>query len=155
MTDSFADRLGSIALVPQPIFDSRALQEMNDGIARASRAKVKRETTIADAAALAMRSASHSVDAIVERIAGYEVLLTADEEVALFVIGGPAGSSFFPTGIEAIDPDKIVFSGVDEGDRPFVVIQHISQLNVAMRAAKVARDEQPRRIGFHHPLGED
>lgn len=155
MADSFADRLGSLVRVPQPAIDYSAMMEAQDHIQLAARERIKRETTVAAASALAMRSASHSVHAIVERIASYEALLSAQEEVALFVIGGPAGSSFFPTGIEAIDPDKVVFSGVDEGDRPFVVVQHVSQLNVAMRAAKVARDEQPRRIGFHHPLGED
>ena len=142
-----------------PLFDDsshmRRMMDLENHAQKIRQEKVDRERTIAKAAAQAMQAASHCVDALTRRIANFEQGLRENEELALYVIGGPAGASFFPTSIEAIDPDKVVFTGLDQDDRPFVVVQHVTQLNFAMRAAVIAKDEKPRRIGFHHPLGED
>jgi hypothetical protein len=139
------------ALPDAPAFDTSRLDELSRSIARTTQQRVQREKTIAQAAAMSLEAASRCVNALVERIATFEEGLAADEEVSIYVIGGPAGQAFFPTTLQPIDPDKIVFGGLDSNERPFQVVQHVSQLNFAMQAMKVAPNEAPRRIGFHFP----
>lgn len=114
----------------------------------------ERQGTIANAAAVMLTAASATVESLVEEMKMFEGHLGEREELALFVIGGPAGSAFFPTSVQAMDPDKVVFRGIDDIGRPFTVMQHVSQLNFAMQAAPVEENEPPRRIGFHSPSPE-
>jgi hypothetical protein len=132
---------------PASLVDNSALR----AIQQAAQERIAREQTIADAAAHALEAASRTVAALIAEVSQFQDALSADEEIALFVIGGPAGSSFFPTDIRPIDPDKVLFAGLDENDAAFMVVQHVSQLNFAMRAIRVAPKEEPRRIGFHFP----
>ena len=126
-----------------------------EALRRAGRERVRREEIITSAAAQALRAASECVGELICQIEKFENSLDEHQEVAVFVIGGPAGASFFPTSIQAIDPDKVVFDGIDPDGGPFVVVQHVTQLNFALRAVRTAPDEPPRRIGFHHPIDED
>lgn len=103
---------------------------------------------ISNAARKQLSAAVDCVQLLVSRIGAFEATLNDAEEVMLCFIGGPSGTSFFPTIIEPINPDKIVFQGADANGRPFVVIQHVSQLNFAMQVHAVPKGEPPRRIGF-------
>jgi hypothetical protein len=47
------------------------------------------------------------------------------------------------------DPDIVTFYGTDSEGGRMQLIQHVSQLNVALRAMPILRDDvEPRRIGF-------
>ena len=156
-SDPFREAIAGVA-VNLPFDDHSHMRRMADLESHAlkiQRQKVDRERTIANAADQAAHAASHTVHVIDGQMSDFEERLRENEEIALYVIGGPAGGSFFPTSIEAVDPDKVIFTGLDPDNRPFLVVQHVSQLNFAMRAAVITADEKPRRLGFHHPLGDD
>lgn len=130
-------------------FDSSDLTYMNDVIARQHRERVDREEKIAEAANYTLTAATIAVKHLVEEIEHFEQKLSEHEEVALWVIGGPAGQQFFPITIKALNPDKVLYGGVDQAERPFSVVQHVSQLNFAMTATYLESGE-PRRFGVLH-----
>lgn len=93
-------------------------------------------------------AARAAAERLVAWIQDFEAGLDPAQEVALGLAGGAAGI----LQIEVIgysDPDLITFSGTDEDGRRTELIQHVSQLNVILRAVPPADpDEAPRRIGF-------
>ena len=78
----------------------------------------------------------------------FEESLDDDHEAAMGFTGGAAGILRIQ-GIGFSAPDMLTFSGVDdEGDR-CQLIQHVSQLNVLLRAVRKPPDRpEPLRIGF-------
>lgn len=128
-------------------FDMEHLRDLEDSIARTTRERVRRERQIAAAAEHSLNAAAVAVETLAEEISIFESQLSNHEEVALYVIGGPTGQSFFPTLLKALNPDKVLYGGADESGRPFVVVQHVSQLNFAMTATVLEEGQEPRRIG--------
>lgn len=124
----------------------RLLQEQQERIARAANERIARETTIAAAAEHSLIAAEVAVESLTQAIGEYEETLGDCEEIAIFAIGGPAGKEFFPRLIRPLNPDKVLFAGLDENDRPFTIVQHVSQLNFAMMAKYVAEEEKVRRV---------
>lgn len=97
--------------------------------------------------------AEYAVEAIYEEIAAFEASLDSDHEVGMPVVGGPAGLCVHVREVYRFGNDKLVFVGVDSGERPVRLIQHLSQLNLLMLAApKIG--PVAARIGFHAPTGE-
>ena len=81
-------------------------------------------------------------------IQNFEEQLDADHEVAMGFTGGDAGVMRIE-GIGYFAPDIVTFYGRDEDDARTQLIQHVSQLNVMLRALPKAPEvEEPRRIGF-------
>lgn len=82
-------------------------------------------------------------------IRNFEAQLDASEEVAMGFTGGEAGVLQIE-GVGFFDPDLVTFYGRDEEGMKTQLIQHVSQLNVMLRAVpKLAPEEEPpRRIGF-------
>lgn len=81
-------------------------------------------------------------------IRNFEAQLDASEEVAMGFTGGEAGVLQIE-GVGFFDPDLVTFYGRDEEGMKTQLIQHVSQLNVMLRAVpKMAPEEPPRRIGF-------
>lgn len=112
------------------------------------REQVRRARDISDAAARQLTQAKDAVQGLVADIDYFETHLNADEEARVVMIGGPAGTTIFPQGLAAIGMDRIRFEGVDQDGCQVTVIQHVSQLNVMIKAVKVG-EERARRIGFH------
>jgi hypothetical protein len=82
-------------------------------------------------------------------IQNFETQLDNAHEVAMGFTGGDAGVMRIE-GMGFFDPDVITFYGTDEGNARTQLIQHVSQLNVMLRALpKAVEEEEPRRIGFH------
>ncbi len=78
----------------------------------------------------------------------FEQQLDAAHEVAMGFTGG-AGGVLQIEGVGFYDPDLVTFYGRDEDGLKTQMIQHVSQLNVTLRAVpKVSPTEPPRRIGF-------
>lgn len=81
-------------------------------------------------------------------IQNFEEQLDDRHEVAMGFVGGDTGVLT----IEAIgyfDPDIVTFYGRDEENARTQLIQHVSQLNVMLRALpKLHEKDAPRRIGF-------
>ena len=82
-------------------------------------------------------------------IRNFETQLDSKHEVAMGFAGSEAGVLRIE-GLGYFDPDLITFYGHDEDGQKMQLVQHVSQLNVALRAVTRATPEAPpRRIGFH------
>lgn len=81
-------------------------------------------------------------------IQNFESQLDSDQEVAMGFTGGQAGVLSIE-GVGFFDPDIVTFYGRDENGLKTQLIQHVTQLNVVLRAVpKEQPAAPPRRIGF-------
>ena len=82
-------------------------------------------------------------------IQNFEEQLDEEHEVALGLTGGDVGMLRIE-GIGYFDPDIVTFYGTDSDGTKTQLIQHVSQLNVMLRAEprEEETDEPPNRIGF-------
>ena len=81
-------------------------------------------------------------------IQNFEAGLDTTQEVAMGFTGGQAGVLTIE-GVGFFDPDLVTFYGRDEDGLKTQLIQHVTQLNVILRAVpKESPSEPPRRIGF-------
>ncbi|TDK43754.1 DUF6173 family protein [Antarcticimicrobium luteum] len=85
---------------------------------------------------------------IILYIRNFEDQLDNSHEVAMGFTGGDAGVVRIE-GIGYFDPDIVTFYGSDSTGARTQLIQHVSQLNVMLRALpKPQPDRPPARIGF-------
>ncbi|MCT4610881.1 MAG: DUF6173 family protein [Pelagimonas sp.] len=79
----------------------------------------------------------------------FEETLDDEHEVAMGMTGGDAGVLRIE-GMGYFDPDIITFYGSDPSGARTQLVQHVSQLNVMLRAMPkaVPQAPEPRRIGF-------
>lgn len=77
----------------------------------------------------------------------FEEGLDADEEVGVAFAGSEAGTLRI-SGIGYFAPDLITFYGRDGDGRKTQLVQHVSQLDVALRAMPREADAPAERIGF-------
>jgi hypothetical protein len=97
--------------------------------------------------------AEWAYERVVQYIRNFEAQLDNAHEVALGFTGAEAGILQIQ-GVGFYEPDILTFYGMDEDGMRTQLIQHVSQLNVVLRAVpKHAAEEPPRRIGFHLPAG--
>ncbi len=81
-------------------------------------------------------------------IRNFESQLDSKHEIAMGFAGSEAGVLRIE-GLGYFDPDVITFYGRDEDGGRMQLVQHVSQLNVVLRAVpREAPDEPARRIGF-------
>ena len=81
-------------------------------------------------------------------IRNFESTLDNSQEVAMGFTGGEAGVIRIE-GMGYFDPDLVTFYGADMTGAKTQLIQHVTQLNVMLRAVpKHVEQEVPRRIGF-------
>lgn len=81
-------------------------------------------------------------------IQNFEEQLDNEHEVAMGFTGGDAGVVRIE-GIGYFDPDIVTFYGSDPTGTKTQLIQHVTQLNVMLRALpKQVATEEPKRIGF-------
>lgn len=89
-------------------------------------------------------------------IKNFEETLDNEHEVAMGFTGGEAGVVRIE-GMGFFDPDIVTFFGSDGSGAKTQLVQHVSQLNVMLRALpKEVKSEAPKRIGFRlaQDLGE-
>ena len=85
---------------------------------------------------------------IILYLKNFEESLDNEPEVAMGFTGGDAGVLRIG-GMGYFDPDVITFYGTDPTGSKTQLIQHVSQLNVMLRALpKSKKDDPPTRIGF-------
>lgn len=78
----------------------------------------------------------------------FEEQLDDRHEVAMGFAGGEAGVLRIE-GLGFFAPDLISFYGTDEAGRRTQLVQHVTQLNVLLRALpRAPQRDEPRRIGF-------
>ncbi|MEM1272226.1 MAG: DUF6173 family protein [Pseudomonadota bacterium] len=92
--------------------------------------------------------AEWAYERLVLYIQNFEKSLNPEEEAALGFAGSDAGLIRI-MGIGFFAPDMISFYGSDSTGHRTQLIQHVSQLNVALRAVPKERKDAPaQRIGF-------
>lgn len=81
-------------------------------------------------------------------IQNFEEQLDSEQEIAMGFAGGNTGVLRIE-GLGYFDPDIVTFYGSDETGARTQLVQHVSQLNVMLRALPKDSAEQPAtRIGF-------
>jgi len=92
--------------------------------------------------------AEWAYERLVLYIKNFEERLDNDHEIAMGFTGGNAGVMRIE-GIGFYAPDILTFYGADEAGARTQQIQHVSQLNVMLRALPKQVDQpEPNRIGF-------
>jgi hypothetical protein len=103
---------------------------------------------IIDTPASKKSPAQWAYERVVLYLKNFEEQLDADHEVAIGFTGGDAGVLRIE-GMGYFDPDIVTFYGQDGGGGRMQLVQHVSQLNVALRALPKTKSEKPaNRIGF-------
>jgi len=81
-------------------------------------------------------------------IQNFEQQLDNEHEIAMGFTGGDAGVLRIE-GMGYFDPDMVTFHGTDTNGAKTQLVQHVSQLNVMLRALpKQVQAKEPTRIGF-------
>jgi len=81
-------------------------------------------------------------------IQNFEKQLDGEHEVAMGFVGGETGVLRIE-GMGYFDPDIITFYGSDGAQGKTQLVQHVTQLNVMLRALPKPKKDQPaNRIGF-------
>ena len=80
----------------------------------------------------------------------FEEGLDEDHEAAMGFAGGPGGAAGLLRikGVGFSAPDLVTFAGTDRDGGRSQLIQHVSQLNVVLRAIRKPGEARPYRIGF-------
>lgn len=92
--------------------------------------------------------AQWAYERLIVYIQKFEETLDTDQEVAMGFTGGDAGVLKIE-GMGFFDPDMITFYGSDPAGGRTQLVQHVSQLNVMLRALPKEVDQvEPNRIGF-------
>lgn len=98
-------------------------------------------------------AAEWAYERVILYIRNFEEQLDSAHEVALGFAGGDAGVLQIE-GVGFFEPDILTFYGRDEDGLKTQLIQHVSQLNVVLRAIPKMEPEEPaRRIGFRFEQG--
>lgn len=93
-------------------------------------------------------AAEWAYERLILYIQNFEEQLDNEHEVAMGFTGGDAGVLKIE-GMGFFDPDIVTFYGSDAGGGKTQLVQHVSQLNVMLRALpKEVEAEEPNRIGF-------
>ncbi len=127
-------------------------QQLHKSIQEVGQREARQRRTVAEAAERQLTQAADAVNDIATEIEFFESNLDATEEARLIIIGGPAGTAIFPMAMASLGIDRIRFEGTDNEGNRVAVMQHISQLNIMLKAVQVGH-ENARRIGFHTETG--
>ncbi|WP_068307392.1 DUF6173 family protein [Aliiruegeria sabulilitoris] len=93
-------------------------------------------------------SAKWAYERLILYIKNFEEHLDSDHEIAMGFTGASAGVLRIE-GIGYFDPDIVTFYGADADGTRTQLIQHVSQLNVILRALRKQPEVvEARRIGF-------
>lgn len=93
-------------------------------------------------------AAQWAYERLILYIRNFEKQLDSEHEVAMGFTGGDAGVLRIE-GMGYFDPDIVTFYGTDGQGGRTQLIQHVSQLNVMLRALPKPQDSAPaNRIGF-------
>lgn len=97
--------------------------------------------------------AEWAYERIILYIQNFEEHLDGDHEVGMGFTGGDVGIMRIQ-GMGFFAPDIVTFYGLDQSGAKTQLVQHVSQLNVMLRAApKKADRAEPVRIGFQLASG--
>jgi len=87
-------------------------------------------------------------DRLMTQIVNFQKKIKKNEEVAACLASFGTSVIIRIVGVEYHDPYTLIFHGENDDGSPMRLVQHVSQLNVLLTAAKVPEDREPRRLGF-------
>jgi len=110
--------------------------------------------TVAAQPAETKSAARWAYERLILYIKNFEEQLDKNQAVAMGFTGSDAGVLRIE-GMGYFDPDIVTFYGSDQTGGRTQLVQHVSQLNVMLRAVPITieEEEEPTRIGFR--LAED
>jgi hypothetical protein len=85
---------------------------------------------------------------LAQAVAAFEAKLDADHEVGFSMVSFGAGQVLRFEDLGFWAPDLVLFYGRSDEGGPIQLIEHVSQVNVMLVAARKASPQAPRRIGF-------
>ncbi len=98
-------------------------------------------------------AAEWAYERLILYIKNFEETLDSEHEIAMGLTDTGAGVLRIE-GLGYFDPDIVTFYGSDQSGARVQLVQHVSQLNVVLRAnPKAQTDAAPRRIGFELAQG--
>ena len=135
------------ALVDSVLFCARGVAQASDDLPETAEMQPLPDS-IASQPVEDKSPAQWAYERLILYIKNFEEQLDSKHEVAMGFAGGDAGVLRIE-GIGFFAPDILTFYGRDEDESRTQLVQHVSQLNVMLRALpKPSADEAPRRIGF-------
>jgi hypothetical protein len=118
------------------------------GVAPADPKKSPGKPTVPKSPSKAKSPAEWAYERLILYIQNFESQLDKTQEVAMGFTGSDAGIIRIE-GLGFFDPDIVTFYGTDQNGARTQLVQHVSQLNVLLRAIPIRSQEPPRRIGFN------
>jgi hypothetical protein len=85
---------------------------------------------------------------LAQAVAAFESKLDTDHEVGFSMVSFGANQVLRFEDIGYWSPDLVLFYGRTDDGAPIQLIEHVSQVNVMLVAARKPSPEPPRRIGF-------
>jgi hypothetical protein len=105
-------------------------------------------TTVAEKPLEQKSAAEWAYERLILYIQNFEKQLDNEHEVAMGFAGGDVGVLRIE-GMGYFDPDIVTFYGTDDIGAKTQLVQHVSQLNVMLRALPKPKElPEPNRIGF-------
>lgn len=129
--------------------ESAALPRRREVHANPDVAEVEVPEALAQQPVQTKSAAEWAYERLILYIQNFEKQLDETHEVAMGFVGGEAGVLRIE-GMGYFDPDIVTFYGTDSNGIKTQLVQHVSQLNVMLRALPKPSDtdEAPTRIGF-------
>ena len=138
------DQINTAAEVAEADAMPRRFEKHTDG----GKCRDERTDGLAGKPAKAKGPAEWAYERLILYIQNFEEQLDNEHEVAMGFTGGDAGVLKIE-GMGFFDPDIVTFYGSDPAGGKTQLVQHVSQLNVMLRALpKEVEAEEPNRIGF-------
>lgn len=85
---------------------------------------------------------------IYDAIIAFQSMLSDREEVGIAKVGYFEDEPIAITAVKSIGYSLVVFHGVDKNGKPVVLVQHISQISIALVSI-----DSPKSEGQHRPIG--
>ena len=138
------DQIKTAAEVAEADALPRRFEKHTDG----DKSRDERTDGAGDKPVKAKSPAEWAYERLILYIQNFEEQLDNEHEVAMGFTGGDAGVLKIE-GMGFFDPDIVTFYGSDPAGGKTQLVQHVSQLNVMLRALpKEVEQAEPNRIGF-------
>ena len=85
---------------------------------------------------------------LAQAIAAFEKDLDSEHEVAFSLVSAGGGQVLHADNVGYWDPELILFYGRNDAGLSVQLIQHVTQVNLLLVAAKKLAPAEPKRIGF-------
>ena len=101
------------------------------------------------------RSPAGLIDNLIDQIKSFEASLGPDSELVVHFLGPAAAVGIRVRDISVYPSGLVVFEGIDGNSAPARILQHVSQIALALMSLSRLDPGEPKKvIGFHHMAAE-